>query len=358
MNLAMKLALRARGRTLPNPSVGALVVKDGRIIGRGYHKKAGLSHAEVIALDEAGRKARGSSLYVTLEPCHHYGRTPPCVEAIIARGIRKVYIGIKDPNSLTNGKSISKLRNNGIEVEVGLLRAEIEESLEWFIKFQKTRLPFVVGKVAQTLDGKVATAQGESKWITAAETRKFSHKERDAFDAILVGIDTVLADDPGLNGSTKNKRLKKIIIDSTLRIPLSAKLFLNTKPQDCFVATTQAASSKKVESLRRLGVNVLVSTAIEGRVDLFGVFKQLGERGISHVLIEGGAKILGSALRGDLVDKMHFYFAGKILNDAKALSSINGGVCHRLAEAVSLSQLKFQPLGKDFLVTGYVHRNR
>ena len=322
MQRAMQLALKARGQTSPNPLVGAVIVKNGRIIAEGYHQRCGGEHAEIIALKRAGARARGATLYITLEPCFHFGRTPPCVGAIIHSGVKEVVIGMRDPNPATNGKSIAKLRQTGIRVKVGFLKGEIKKMNEIFIKYITKQMPFVVAKCAQTLDGKIATATGESQWITSVATRQFAKQRRDDFDAIFVGINTVLKDNPRLNAARKSRRLKKIIIDSTLRIPLNAKLFQGINPGDCYIAATQSANLKKMRNLLKRGVNIIICPRDKGGVDLRFFLKELAHREISSILIEGGSTVLGSALKGGLVDKMHIYIAPKIIGDEKALSSI------------------------------------
>ncbi|MFZ5800559.1 MAG: bifunctional diaminohydroxyphosphoribosylaminopyrimidine deaminase/5-amino-6-(5-phosphoribosylamino)uracil reductase RibD, partial [Candidatus Omnitrophota bacterium] len=255
MRLAKGLALQAEGETFPNPLVGAVVVKDKRIVGKGYHRRAGLAHAEVEALKQAGEKARGAALYVTLEPCSHFGRTPPCVDAILKSGIKRVVVGMKDPNPLNNGKSIRFLRRRGIAVKVGVIEEALRPMNAPFIKYITRGLPYITIKAGQSLDGKIATESGESKWITAKKTREFTHRLRRQYDAILAGINTVLKDNPSLN--CPGKRIKKIIVDSRLRLPLRARIFLKTRPEDIVVATTALADKHKLRVLERRGVGVI-----------------------------------------------------------------------------------------------------
>lgn len=282
MKLAYKLAQKGRGKTSPNPMVGAVLVKANKVIAQGWHARCGADHAEVMVFKKAGQRARGAKLYVTLEPCYTVGRTPPCVNAVVANQIKEVIIGTKDPNPQTHGKSIQKLRRAGINTRVGFLRSELESLNEAFFKYQKYRMPFVTAKCAQTLDGKIATVTGDSKWITSKKTREFSRKKRNEFDAIIVGINTVLKDNPSLNPSLKTKRLKKIIIDSSLRIPMNAKLFRNTKPEDCILATTDQASSRKIKMLANRGFRVDVTRKQDHRVNLRSYFHRL-EIGRAHV---------------------------------------------------------------------------
>jgi len=259
MQRAITLAAKGKGKTSPNPVVGAVVVKNNKIISEDWHKRAGALHAEALALKKAGRKAKGADLYLTLEPCHHYGRTPPCVDLVIKSGIKKVLIGMKDPDRKTNGKSIAKLKKAGVKVLTGLLEEDCKKLNEVFIKYTKKNFPYVVAKTAQTLDGKIATASGESKWITSDLSRQVARKNRDEFDAILVGINTVIKDNPRLNGADLRRPLKKIIVDSQLKISPQARLFQKASPSNIFIATTAKAPKNKVAALRKKGIRVLIS---------------------------------------------------------------------------------------------------
>ena len=357
MQRALELAKRGVGKTSPNPMVGAVIVKNKRIIAEGWHPYCGADHAEMIALKKAGDKARGARLYLTLEPCHHFGLTPPCVDAVIKSGVREVVIAMKDPNPLTNGKSIAKLKRAGIKVSVGLLEKEVRRLNEAFIKYIMTKMPFVVAKTAQTLDGKIATATGDSQWITSEETRAFAHLMRDEFDAICVGINTVLRDDPELNG-VKKKILKKIVIDSQLRTPLSARFLKKRYLGQCIMATTKDASPKKIKDFKKRGIYVLICPKTKAGVDLKWLFKELAKIKIMSILIEGGATVIGSALKVNLVDKMHIYLAPKILGDQNALSSIQGLNIKKIHQTINFSELTVKKSHQDILITGYVHRHR
>lgn len=352
MTLAQQLALKGKATVSPNPMVGAVIVKNGKIIAQGFHHHRGGPHAEVVAMQKTKADLAGATMYVTLEPCFHYGRTPPCVDAVIKSRIRNVVIGMKDPNRLANGKSITKLRRAGIKVRSGLLEKELLQMNEAFVKYITKKMPFVVAKTAQTLDGKIATEKGESKWITSDITRKYSHDLRNEFDAIMVGINTVLKDDPRLNAP--KKRLKKVILDSSLQIPLKAKLFKDAKPEDCFIATTKKADKKKLGQLEKRGVNVVVCPAKNKHVDLKWLMKELAKREITKVLIEGGGKVIGSALKDKLVDKMMLYIAPKIIGEQNAVSSIDGLKALRLKGAVGLRGIEVRSIGEDFLIEGYI----
>ncbi len=356
MKKALSLALKAKGQTSPNPLVGAVVVQDEKIVGEGWHRTCGGDHAEVIALKKAGPKARGAKLYVTLEPCSHVGRTPPCVDKIIEAGIREIIIGMIDPNPVNNGKSISRFKRAGIRVKVGFLENELKKINEPFIKYITKKFPFVVAKCAQTLDGKIATASGESKWITSQESRDYAHRLRSDFDGIMVGINTVLKDNPFLNAKRKIKTIKKIIVDSDLRLPLKANLFKNTDPSDIVVATTKTAPKNRFEQLREKGVNLIVCPRVSGtekRIQLRFLFEELARREITSILIEGGAGIIGGALQEKLVDKFLIFVAPKIMGDQDALSSIHGLKINRVDRLIKLRDVTVKRISEDILIEGY-----
>ena len=354
MQMALDLAVQAKGFTSPNPMVGAVVVKGNRMIATGWHKRCGSDHAEIVALKKAGARSRGAKLFVTLEPCFHYGRTPPCVDKVIDSGIREVVIGMVDPNPLTRGKSIAKLRRAGIKVKVGVLRPAAERINEIFIKYMRSKMPFVAAKCAQTLDGKIATVTGESKWITSSKTRDYARRIRDEFDAILVGVNTVLRDDPRLNGTKKTKRLKKIVLDSSLQTPLTARLFKGIRPADCVIAVTRKASSAKIKQFQNKGVRVIICPVKDGHVDLKWLLKALAKEEITSILMEGGAHVIGSALKQKLVDKLYIYVAPKIIGDQDALSSVVGINTVNIGRSIRLKDLTSRNISQDILLTGYV----
>lgn len=354
MQRAYSLALKARGETSPNPLVGSVIVRGNQIIAEGWHRRCGGAHAEISALKKARGSILGARMYVTLEPCYHYGRTSPCVDQIIGSGIKEVIIGMRDPNLLTNGKSIAKLRRAGITTKVGFLEDELGIMNEAFIKYTKKKMPFVVTKTAQSLDGKIATASGHSKWITSKAARKFSRSIRDEFDAILVGINTVLKDDPRLSGRKKTRKLKKIILDPSLKISLKARLFTGIRPSDCIVATTAKASNRKKKTFHKKGVNVIVCPIRGGQIDLKWLFKELANEEIMSILVEGGARVIGSVLRDKLADKMYIYIAPRIFGDQGALSSVVGLRTRRVHQSVKLKRMAFKKIGDDVLITGYV----
>ena len=358
IKLALDLALRAKGKTSPNPIVGAVIVKNSRIISTGYHHRYGGDHAEIVALKKAKNQARGATLYVTLEPCGHFGKTPPCVDAIIESGIKEVIIGAIDPNPLNSGKSLMKLRRAGIKIKVGFLEKELKKVNESFIKFITRKMPFVVVKCAQTLDGKIATFSGQSQWITSQKSRDYAHQLRNDFDAILVGVNTVLKDDPYLNAAKKTKQIKKIVVDTTLRTALKANLFKGTKPENIFFATTRKASPRKISQFLAKGVNVIICPQQKEGVDLKWLLKELGRRGISNVLVEGGSKVLGSLFKAKLVDKVLVVIAPKIMGDETAISSVRGLRISDVGRAICLRDIEVKNISEDILVTGYVYGNR
>jgi diaminohydroxyphosphoribosylaminopyrimidine deaminase/5-amino-6-(5-phosphoribosylamino)uracil reductase len=356
MRRALRLAEKGKGLTNPNPLVGAVVVKKGKIVGQGYHRKAGLAHAEVLALDQAGRASKGACLYVNLEPCSHTGRTAPCVDKIKASGIKQVIFAMSDPNPLNNGKGSAVLRRHGIKVVSGVLEQEAREINQVFIKYISKKLPFVTVKVAQSLDGKIATKSGHSRWISSPATRKFAHQLREQVDAILVGINTVLLDNPLLscriNARLCRKQPKKIILDSRLRTPERANIFSSRSPGPVLIATTRFAPRSKVLSWRKRGISVIMAKERHGRVDLKHLFKQLAGQEIAHILIEGGGEVVASALKQRLVDKMYVAVSPKIIGGRSAPTSIGGKGINRINQATELIDIRLIRSGPDLLIEG------
>jgi diaminohydroxyphosphoribosylaminopyrimidine deaminase/5-amino-6-(5-phosphoribosylamino)uracil reductase len=357
MKLALRLAARGAGWVSPNPMVGAVVVKDGQVVGKGYHRRAGLPHAEVEALRSAGEAAQGADLYVTLEPCNHQGRTPPCTRAILAAGVRQVIIAARDPNPQVTGGGAEFLAEQGIDVTVGVLEAEARQLNEAWFYWVKTGRPWVMAKAACSLDGKIATATGESQWLTGETARAFGHRLRHQVDAILVGVGTVLADNPQLTARLPRGRSQdpiRIILDSRLRLPLDAKLVTLNSQAPTWVATTGQAPPDTVRAMEDHGVQVLVLPADEGRVSLPALLQYLGERQVQSVLVEGGAETLGAFFDQRLVHQFHFFYAPKILGGVKAPAMVGGqGVTH-LGEAHIVRNLSIRHLGVDLLVSGYL----
>lgn len=355
MKMALELAALARGRTSPNPMVGAVVVKEGKIIGRGYHMKAGTPHAEIHALNEAGKDAGGATLYVTLEPCCHQGRTGPCTEAVIQAGVSRVVTAMADPNPLVSGRGIKRLREAGIEVVLGTMEKEALELNEVYIKYITTGLPFVVAKAAVSLDGKIATRSGKSKWITGPAARSYGHQLRDWYDAVMVGIGTVLADDPSLTARLPGgggRDPVRIVLDSQARIPLQATVLTQQSEAPTIIAVTSGAPSERLDALRQAGAEVLVVN--EGpQVDLTELMRILGARGITSVLIEGGAGVHGSAITAGIVDKAVWFIAPKIIGGSTAPGPVGGAGVEDPSGAAELKNVRVRRLGPDILVEGY-----
>jgi diaminohydroxyphosphoribosylaminopyrimidine deaminase/5-amino-6-(5-phosphoribosylamino)uracil reductase len=356
MRMALRLAEKARGRTSPNPMVGAVVVKDGKVISRGYHRQAGEPHAEAIALKKAGNKAKGAILYVTLEPCSHTGkRTPPCSPLVVQSGVKRVVIAMIDPNPKVSGGGVKALRSAGIEVVTGVLGSEATKLNEAFIKHVTTGVPFVTLKIAQTLDGRIATASGESKWITGEQAREEGHRLRDSNDAILVGINTVLKDDPSLTTRIPGGRDPiRVIVDSSLRIPLKAKVLTQASSERTIVATLSTAPKSKLKKIQDLGAEVFVVKSAQGRVDLRDLMKKLGKKDVVSVLIEGGSEINASALKAGVVDKVVLFLAPMLMTGVNSLCSVGGTSPLKLGHALRLQDLAVKFTGNDLMVTGYL----
>jgi len=354
MNLALRLALKAKGKTSPNPMVGAVIVKKGRIIARGYHQKAGFPHAEIAALDEAGKDARGATLYVTLEPCTHFGKTPPCMDRIIKSGIKKIFVGMVDPNPINNGKGIEILRQHNIKVQVGLLEDRLKSINEVFIKYITRKIPFVTVKVAESLDGRIATRSGESKWITSDKARGYAHRIRQDYDAVAVGVNTVLRDNPKLNAWFSKRQPVKIIVDSQLSTPQDAELFSRTS--SVIIVTLAVKSGQETENRKILSrkAKILEVKENEGQVNLKDMMKKLARLGITNILVEGGGTLIGSLFDEGLVDKVLFFISPKIIGGKEAIGAVMGKGINRIDKALRLKGVKLRRIGEDFLVEGYV----
>jgi len=356
MEQALSLAEKAKGRTTPNPLVGAVVVKDGQVVGQGYHQKAGGPHAEVFALDEAGEKAQGATIYVTLEPCSHYGRTPPCTKKIIAAGIKKVVVAMIDPNPKVAGRGIEQLKHAGIEVVVGVEEEKARALNEVFLKYITTGQPFVILKTGMSLDGKIATKTGESRWITGPEARAYVHQIRDEVDAIMVGIGTVMHDNPQLTTRLPDCKAKdpiRVIVDSKGQIPLDAQV-LNLQSQTrTIVAATSQIPPKKIELLQEKGAQVLIIEEQDGQVNMHKLLEQLGKLEITSILLEGGSTLNGTMVREKLIDKIFFFIAPKIISGRNAPGPIGGDGIENLEEALFLKQGQMKRVGDDWLIEAY-----
>jgi diaminohydroxyphosphoribosylaminopyrimidine deaminase/5-amino-6-(5-phosphoribosylamino)uracil reductase len=358
MTAAIRLARKGRGMVSPNPLVGAVIVQGDEIVSSGYHHFHGGPHAEVYALKKARDRARGADLYINLEPCCHQGKTPPCTDALIKSGIRRVFIGITDPNPLVSGRGISKLRKAGIEVESGILQKECRLLNEPFIKYITQKIPFVVLKLAATLDGKIATATGDSRWISGEAARRLVHRLRSEVDAVLVGSGTVLADDPQLTvrhcAGAKRKNPVRIIADTRLRTPLSSRLLRTAHEIRTIIATTQPAPKSKITKIKQCGAEVALVSSRSGHIDLKRLMQDLAAQGIAYVLIEGGSELSAAALHDCIVDKVLFFYAPKIIGGSHARSMVGGTGVPIMSDAIRLTNVHYKKLGKDILVEGYI----
>ena len=359
MKIALSLAAKGKGLTSPNPMVGAAIVKKEKIVGSGFHSKAGTPHAEIIALENAGEKAKGSTLFINLEPCVHFGKTPPCCEEVIKSGIRKVIVAMKDPNPLVDGSGIKKLKNYGIEVVLGIMEKEARELNEAFIKSIKTKTPFVIMKSAMSLDGRIATRSGKSKWITGKESRRYVQELRAKVDGIMVGIGTVLKDNPRLTlrtGKIKRTLPAKIVIDSSLKIPIKAKLFSSEPTTKVIIAATNKASRKKIESLRKTGIDIIQTEANKGKGNLKKLTRELYKKGIMTILLEGGSELNASAIREGIVDKVFYFYAPILIGGSDAKGMMGGDGVDTIQDAKKIDIKEVKRIGKDLLVIGYIRK--
>ncbi len=355
MEKALMLARRGLGKTSPNPMVGALVVKNGKILGKGYHGEYGGAHAEVIALRNAKRDVRGASMYVTLEPCCHHGWTPPCVYAILEAGVTEVVIGTPDPNPKVNRRGIHILRGRGIRVKVGVLEERCRKLNEAYFKFMRTGIPFVTLKFAQSLDGRIATKRGSSQWISSPDTLRFAHKLRATHDGVLVGVGTALADDPSLTVRlVKGGNPQRIIVDGRLRIPLTAKVLNDERVDRTIIVAEEGANRKKVRAVQDRGAEILwVTRNRRGQLNLNDLLKQLGKMGVTSVLVEGGARVITSFLRERLADKVIIVMAPKLIGEG--IEAIGDLEVRKLGDAVQIFGMKMRRLGEDIVIEGYLH---
>ncbi len=353
---ALSLALKAKGMTFPNPLVGAVVVKRGRIVGKGYHKKAGSPHAEVEAIGSSGKRAKGAVLYVTLEPCTHYGRTPPCVDKILEAGIKKVVVGMVDPNPLNNGKGIKLLREHKVKVEVGFLEDELRGINQPFIKYISRKTPLITVKVGQSLDGKIASRTGDSKWITSDKARGLAHRLRLEYDGIMVGANTVISDNPFLVSGVPEHILTRIIVDSHLGTPYNANIF--QKPGPVIIATLKETAGQETENRNLLSqkAGILEVRENQGQVNLYDLLKKLAQAGLTNILVEGGGTLIGSLFDCNLVDRVLFFIAPKIIGGKDAKSSVMGRGVAYVDKAVKLKDVTIKKIDEDFLVEGVIHK--
>ena len=358
MTRALALAARAAGETNPNPMVGCVVVKGGRIVGEGFHRRAGGPHAEVVALRAAGAKARGATLYVTLEPCSIVARTPACARTVRDAGVRRVVAAMRDPNPKVDGRGLAQLRRAGVQVDVGVLEDEARRLNKRFVTFMETGRPYLLLKAAMTLDGRIATARGESKWITSPEQRRHARALRRLYDGVLVGIGTVLADDPALtvrlDGPWPRQPLR-VVLDSKARTPVTAKLIQGEPKGHAVIAVGADAPEARVRALEEAGASVVRCPGVDGRVAPAELLSALFARDVRGVLVEGGAEVAASFLDAGLVDRVAMFLAPRLLGGVKA-PSVLAGAGRELKRAVALDGVEVRRVGDDILVEGDVRR--
>lgn len=357
MKRAIELAQKGSGFVNPNPLVGAVIVKDNKVIGEGYHQYFGGAHAEINALKSAAESVKGATMYVSLEPCSHYGKTPPCVNAIIENNISKVVVAMIDPNPKVAGRGVKILREHGIHVTTGVMENEAKKLNEVFIKYIQTKLPFCILKTAMTLDGKIATHIGDSKWISNDKSRQHVHEIRHKVSSIMVGIGTVLKDDPRLNTRLEGGRDPiRIIVDTNARIPLTSKA-LNVKSDTrTIVATTEKADKDNLEAIKQIGAQVIVTPLKNNRVDLRYFLKKLGEIGIDSVLIEGGSTLNFSMLQEGLVDKVMSFISPKIVGGEGSKTPVGGEGIKYIRDCINLKDINVRAFDEDILIEGYIRK--
>lgn len=351
MQMALSMAKQGEGITAPNPMVGAVIVKNNRVIGTGYHVACGQAHAEVNAFRNATEDVTDATLYVTLEPCSHYGRTPPCADLIIEKKIRRVVVAMLDPNPLVSGRGVEKLRKAGIQVEVGLMEMESQRLNEAFLKYIVKKRPFLFWKCAMTLDGKIATISGESQWISGEASRREVHHLRGVYTSIMVGIGTVQADNPHLTCRTGGKNPIRIVVDSHLQINETARVL--DEEAKTILAVASGADPHKMARLQSRGIECIQTPLKDGHVDLAFLMEQLGNRGIDSTLLEGGPTLAFSALEQNLIDKVRFYIAPKLLGGATAKTATGGAGIPHISDAIFMDDLTVSHCGEDIVVEGY-----
>lgn len=359
MRRAMDLSQRGLGFVNPNPLVGAVIVKEGKIIGEGYHQKYGEDHAEILAINNARNSCRGATLFVTLEPCNHRGKTPPCTDRIIQEKFARVVIGLLDPNPNVPGGGAQRLRDSGIEVSTGILKDEIARANEVFIKFIKSRVPFCALKTAMTLDGKIATYTGDSRWISNELSRKQAHRLRHHYAAIMVGVNTVVKDDPELTDRsefTEKSHPERIIVDSNARTPVNAKV-LDTNVAPTLIAVTDKAPESNIKVLQKKGIEIVRCPEREGKVDIGYLIRHLGQRNIDSVLLEGGSRLNFSALQQGIIDKVYSFISPKMIGGEKAITPVGGDGFERIDDAITLNIDRIRRFEEDVYIESYITEN-
>lgn len=357
MQRALELARKGLGRTAPNPPVGAVIVKDARIVGEGFHPGAGMPHAEIFALRQAGSAARGASIYVTLEPCSHFGRTPPCIAALIEAGIARVFVGVIDPDPRVSGSGIAALRESGITVDIGVCGSQCERLIAGFSKNLIDSRPFTIYKAAMTVDGHTATATGDSRWISGDPSRKRVHQLRNQVDAIMVGIETVLFDDPLLNVRLPQKDIRdplRVVVDSRLRMPLTSRMLRQQSTAPTLIATA-CTDQQRIEQLTQIGAKVIVLPLESGRVSLRALWQELGRRQVQQLLLEGGNTLAGAALQEGLIDQLLVFVAPRIVGGGSSAAGLFAGQGYQvMADARSLTDVSYEQVGEDMMISALV----
>lgn len=357
MKLALSLAEKGRGWTSPNPMVGAVVVKDDRIVGQGYHQRVGGPHAEVNAIDDAGSRAKGATLYVTLEPCNHFGRTPPCTHKILAAGVRRVVVAMSDPNPGVKGGGNAFLQQQGLEVATGICATEARLLNESFIAWVTTGRPFVIVKCAATLDGRIATRTGDSRWVTGPASRRFVHRMRHGVDGIMVGLGTVIQDDPRLTtrlDGASGADPTRIVLDTHLSMPPAARMLHQESGAPTWAICGPDAAKARRAALEKAGARVIAAGLQDGRIDLSALMNQIGAMGITSLLIEGGATVIGSALTAGIVDKVCFFYAPKILAADDGVPMCRGTGPERMDQSIPIHDLSVLRFDADVMLQGYL----
>jgi len=359
MAYALSLAELALGYTSPNPSVGAVIVRDGIVVGLGHTQQPGLEHAEIMALNQAGEMARGSTMYVTLEPCCHHGKTGPCTEAIINAGISEVHVAVRDPNPLVNGKGISALEAASIKTYVGEYEQRAREINEGYFKYITEGIPFVIAKFAMSLDGKIATRSGDSKWITSEEARNYAHGQRHIADAIMVGANTILVDDPlltarGYSGRGGRSKLQplRVIVDGQGKVPTTARVF--SEPGKTLVAVSDRPSNREKLQIKREGTEYVIVKSQDEFIDLNELLKILGMKQVTTVMVEGGSRLLGSFFDSRLVDKVLAFIAPIIIGGENAKTVVGGLGVSKVQDAFRLRDVKVEKFESELFVSGYI----
>ncbi len=358
MKRALELAARGSGSTSPNPLVGAVIVKDGRIIGEGWHERAGEPHAEINAIRNASENVENSTIYVNLEPCSHFGRTPPCAAELVKRKFKRVVVAMEDPNPLVAGRGIKLLRDNGIQADVGINRTEALMLNDIFIKYITRNTPFVLLKSAMTLDGKTATRTGDSKWISGESSREYVHNLRNRYSSILVGLNTVIKDNPELTSrlpGLKNRNPVRIIMDSKGRIPDDARVLDIEKGKSTIIAATEDMDVEKKRYLESKGAEIIITDKKDGKVNLRQLLEELSKNGIDSILVEGGGTVAASFIEEGLVDKVAFFIAPVIIGGKAAPTPVMGSGAEFIRDGYKLKHQKISTLGQDILVEGYIN---